>query len=575
MLDLLFNFVRYLNIAKWFSRRQDPAAWMRKALADAAAMSEALGVTEEADAIVVGSGLAGLSAALTLLDRGATVVIVEKEHVMGGNTKKASSGMNACIMGDEGDAKLFKDDTMKSAGELAREQLIDLLVDGSPGAKHWLETRVGVDLSQHIQLGGHSVQRTHRPLNGMIGAEVVSQLTNAVRLFERRGAVKILLDTKVTRLVRRHPDGAIVGVEVVTRGTTEQAPACVTSLVGRTVVLASGGFAADRSGGSLLEHHRPELLQMATTAGPFSTGDGVKLAMGVGAATVDMDKVQLHPTGWIDPNDPHSKSKILAAELTRGAGGLLLNDAGKRFCNELGTRAYVTDKMLSSDSEYAANGKWNAAKPIPTFALVLSSASAAVAKKHMDFYVGRGLVKKVEGVTGLSEWLGCDASVVRATLKQYSADSAKGLDEFGKTAFRGVPGAVVGPGDDEDSALDKETFFAGRVTPVLHYCMGGVTIDGECRVLDASGAPIAGLHAAGEVTGGVHGANRLGGNSLLECAVFGRIVGNKLPVRKHNFPDVTTEEKGEKEDDVFLRPITREELARHNTEKDCKGDPSP
>merc|ERR1712232_1056300 len=111
-------------------------------------------------------------------------------------------------------------------------------------------------------------------------------------------------------------------------------------------------------------------------------------------------------------------------------------------------------------------------------------------------------------------------------MKSYQNAASKGYDEFGKTSFRGVP----------DTDLETETFYVGIVTPVLHYCMGGIKIDNEGNVIKEDGSIIKGLHAAGEVTGGVHGNNRLGGNSLLECTVFGTIVGEKIPVKKTTVP---------------------------------------
>ncbi|KAI2512453.1 hypothetical protein MHU86_1906 [Fragilaria crotonensis] len=180
----------------------------------------------------------------------------------------------------------------------------------------------------------------------------------------------------------------------------------VVQLHATNVVLATGGFAADRSSGSYLEKYRPELLDMPTTAGAFSTGDGISLATTLGAGIVDMEKVQIHPTGWVDPKDPDNKSKVLAAELMRGVGGVLINSQGKRFCNELGTRAYVTDKMLSHDAHYAATKEWDKAAPIPTFSLVLASSAAEDGNKHVDHYAHKGLLQRLEGIQALADWDG-------------------------------------------------------------------------------------------------------------------------------------------------------------------------
>ena len=515
---------------------------------------------EMPDAIVVGSGLAGLSAALNLLDRGGRVVVVEKEHLLGGNSNKASSGINACCPHNDtyGDMlQSFYSDTVKSAGDRARPELVEVLVNHSASAVEWLKDRVGVDLSLLAQLGGHSHKRTHRPSNGMAGAEIIYGVQKAVRKYEKTGAATILTDTRVTELVVEND--RVVGIRYKTQKEEE-----VQELRAHNIVLATGGFASDRRQDSYLAHYRPELLNMPATAGPFSTGDGIALATSLGAGITDMDKVQLHPTGWVDPADPLNPTKILAAELMRGVGGVLLNDGGQRFCNELGTRAYVTDRMLSHDAHYAATGVWDKSNPILDFALVLSSSAAASGQKHVDLYSHKKLLTRLEGVEALAHWLGLDVETVRDTLTEYRLDASKGVDAWGKTSFRGAP----------QQDLDAEVFYAGRVTPVLHYCMGGITIDAQGHVLDQeSQQAIPGLHAAGEVTGGVHGANRLGGNSLLECTVFGSLVGRRLPI--HTTLSLTTAQDKDNDKDASTRieekdrTVTRQELEEHNNDGDC------
>ena len=517
------------------------------------------------DAIVVGSGLAGLAASLNILDRGGTVVIVEKEHTLGGNSNKASSGINACCPHNDtynDDLETFRNDTIRSAGAAADLELIETLVSNSEKAVTWLQERAGVNLSLLAQLGGHSHKRTHRPSNGMAGAEIIFHMQKAVKKFQKSGQVKIMVDTKVERLLTQAEgqgnDGSperVIGVECKT------ADGGKIQLIADNVILATGGFAADRSSGSYLEQYRPELLAMPATAGGFSTGDGVRLATTLGAGTRDMNKVQVHPTGWVDPADPSNLSKTLAAELMRGVGGILLNSQGKRFCNELGTRAYVTDQMLSQHPKYAETKEWDIKYDIPTFSLVLSSSAAEDGKKHVELYTHKGLMTRLEGIDALSNWMGVSKSVVMSTLKSYQKSAQAGIDEFGKQSFRGVPA--------ED--LSKEIFYAGTVTPVLHYCMGGIKIDKEGSVLREDGVVIPGLHAAGEVTGGVHGNNRLGGNSLLECTVYGTIVGQKIPIKNKMAVTLAPRQDSSSSGRAGggeLPIITQTELAKHNKDGD-------
>ncbi|KAL3911432.1 MAG: hypothetical protein SGILL_007284, partial [Bacillariaceae sp.] len=514
------------------------------------------------DAVVVGSGLAGLAAALSILDRGGTVVIVEKEHLLGGNSNKASSGINGCCPQNDtynDSLEAFRNDTIKSAGEAADLDLINVLVTKSEQAIFWLKDRANVDLSLLAQLGGHSHKRTHRPSNGMAGAEIIYHLQKTVRSYEETGRVKILVDTKVNELMTDENSDRVVGVlcENSKDGTVQE-------ILADNIILATGGFASDRSSGSYLDQHRPELMSFPATAGAFSTGDGVTLATFLGAATRDMSKVQIHPTGWVDPSDPTNPTKILAAELMRGVGGILLDDSGERFCNELGTRSYVTEQMLKHDEDFAKTGEWDRSSEVPTFHLILSSSAAADAKKHVDLYLHKNLLKRIEGVSALAKHMGLDKETVVQTLNDYRTDALNGVDSFGKTSFRGVP----------SKNLNSEVFFVGRVSPVLHYCMGGIKIDTEGNVIREDGTTIEGLHAAGEVTGGVHGNNRLGGNSLLECTVFGTIVGKKVSIKDEGSyriavgkDDVKKPSNG-KNTVKALPSISTEQLAKHNTESD-------
>ena len=550
-----------LILAKYYGT-QNPTKFLElsKSIAGSSAMAR---VSDLPDAIIIGSGLAGLAAALNILDRGGTVVILEKEHLLGGNSNKASSGINAYVpaTNDAGDSlDIFRNDTTRSAGSAARPDLIEVLVANSGDAVTWLKERVGVDLSLKAQLGGHSSKRTHRPSNGMAGAEIIYGIQKAVKSYQKKkDRVKIMVDTKAKKLLTEKDGTVVVGVEYTTLNS-DGSEGETRELRSPNVILATGGFASDRSHGSYLEQHRPELLNMPTTAGAFSTGDGIALATALGAGVVDMDKVQVHPTGWVDPKDPENTSKTLAAELMRGVGGILMNKKGQRFCNELGTRAYVTERMLSHDKKFAETGKWDVSSAVQTFSLVLSSSAAEDAKKHVDLYSHKGLLTRFEGVQALSDWMKLPKNTVVKSLKEYQADAAKGIDKYGKKTFRGVPA----------KDLEKEVFYAGTVTPVLHYCMGGITIDKEGNVVNESGEIIQGLHAAGEVTGGVHGANRLGGNSLLECTVFGTIVGKKIAIQAPSRLSQGLASKTEETESFSVdREIPLAELQEHNTGDDC------
>ncbi len=221
----------------------------------------------------------------------------------------------------------------------------------------------------------------------------------------------------------------------------------------------------------------------------------------------------------------------------------------------------MVEKMFSHDRYYNESKTWNVSSEIPTFSLVLSSSAADDAKKHIDHYLNKGLLTKLEGVKALSDWMNVSVSTVEATVREYQRDATLGKDHWGKTSFSGVP----------QHDLSKEIFYAGTVTPVLHYCMGGLTIDKNGSVLDEDNKIIPGLHAAGEVSGGVHGDNRLGGNSLLECTVFGSIVGKKIPIypRTSSSQLIQSGHGSAKGGATELPKLTMDDLRQHNSADDC------
>jgi succinate dehydrogenase/fumarate reductase flavoprotein subunit len=233
------------------------------------------------------------------------------------------------------------------------------------------------------------------------------------------------------------------------------------------------------------------------------------LAQSAGAKLIDMDDVQVHPTGFLNEGKPDEKTKMLCAELLRAVGGIILDSKGNRFVNEVGTRDHVVGKMKATGED--------------RFRLVLTDQQAAQCPQHVPLYTKKGLLQRFNNATELASWMGVDDRHLRNTMATYSESDAT-TDHTGKQFFKNIPFAADAP------------FFAGTVVPVIHYTMGGIAVDRDGRVLrDAPGnAPVHGLWAAGEVAGGIHGRNRLGGNALTECVVFGRAVGNAIPLGNAN-----------------------------------------
>lgn len=439
--------------------------------------------------VIIGSGLAGLSAAMEALSSGQRVHMLERATKPGGNSIKASSGINGVPTpyqppGDSVD--LFKSDTIRSAGSRyvpARQSLVDTLAEHSATAIEWL-TSLGVDLTKVAQLGGHSAARTHRGSSGPPpGFAIVSTLLNKLKASE---GFTLSTNADVTSL-------SLSPLSV----TFSSPDAGSVSLPASSVVFASGGFAGDGPG--LLAHYRPDLAGMPST-NDARRANAHSLLVDAGAELVDMDSVQVHPTGFVDPKEPTQPIKFLAAEALRGEGGILLH-GGKRFVNELETREHVSAAIMALPLKEDEGRQWDVQ-------LLLDPGACAAAKSHVDFYVFKGLLHRTK-VRDLDE-------ATQAAINEYAAGVEKGEDALGRKSFGNWN---LKPGDKDAEVC------VGRVTPVTHFTMGGAVIDEEARVLNANGGAIGGVFAAGEVTGGLHGDNRLGGSSLLECVVFGRIAG--------------------------------------------------
>jgi len=452
--------------------------------------------------IVVGGGLSGLSAAHTIYIAGGNVVVLDKQGFFGGNSTKATSGINGALTrtqvehGIQDSVKQFYDDTLKSARDKARPDLIKVLTYKSAAAVEWLQDVFNLDLTLVSRLGGHSQPRTHRghdaKFPGMaITYALMQRLEELAETEPHR--VRIIKKARVTGLNKQ--GNTVTGVQYEHNGEN-------LSLDG-PVVLATGGYAADFGDGSLLKQHRPDTFGLATTNGSHATGDGQKMVMAIGGNGIDMDKVQVHPTGLVDPKDPGSKWKFLAAEALRGEGGILLNADGDRFCDELGHRDYVSGMMWKEKDK----GKF----PIR---LILNSKASNTLDFHTRHYSGRGLMKKMTGQE-LAKEIGCTPDHLQKTFQTYNAIAeGKQKDPWGKKFFHNMP-------------LDiSDNFHVAVMEPVLHFTMGGIEINDKAQVLNKEEKPFDGLFACGELAGGVHGANRLGGSSLLGCVVYGRVAGD-------------------------------------------------
>ena len=436
--------------------------------------------TIDTEIVIIGAGGAGMTAAIMLQQAGKDFVILEKMPYVGGNTTKATGGMNASEthyqkeQGIEDSNALFAADTMKGGHALNDSSLVAVMANSSAGAIDWLDT-IGAELPKISFSGGASVNRIHAPADGSgVGAYLVDRFS--AKLNEL--GVKVMLETAATELLT-DADGKIAGVKAV-------GPDAIYTINARAVILASGGFGANEA---MYTTYRPDLKGTVTTNAPGATGDGIVMAQALGADLVDIEQIQLHPT-------VEQTTSILITESVRGDGAILVNQGGVRFTNELLTRDAVSAAELAQEGSYA---------------YIIFDQKLRDNLKAIEKYVKSGITVQADTIEGLAEQLGIDPATLAKTLNDWNEIVKNQRDtQFGRTT-----------GMKED--LTTAPYYAIKIAPGIHHTMGGVKIHTAAEVINTEGAAIPGLFAAGEVCGGVHGGNRLGGNAVADIVIFGRI----------------------------------------------------
>ena len=486
----------------------------------------------DTDIVIVGAGGAGMTAAIAAANEGKNVVIVESQAMVGGNSVRSTGGMNAAKTPAQDENEFAEsagvEKTLETAasewagneaitaladtvaGQWAEYQanpvgyfdsvelmeldtligghgtndpaLVEALCSNSAGAIAWLSEQ-GIELTSVSSFGGASVKRIHRPVDSE--GKTISVGSYMIPLLQAKCeelGVEFIMNTTANEILT-DANGAAVGI-----AATDKNGAAVT-VNAKAVILATGGFGANLD---MVVEYKPDLAGFMTTNAPGAQGQGIDMAVAIGAGTVDMDQIQIHPT--VEAN-----TAALITEGLRGDGAILVNAEGNRFTDEVGTRDVVSAAEIAQTGSYS----W----------LVIDQAMAD-ASSVIQGYIKNGYTVTGETYEELAEAMGVDAAAFAATMDKWNAAVAAGVDEeFGRTSFA--------------NPLDTAPYYAIKVTAGIHHTMGGLTINPQTQVLAGDGTVIDGLYAAGEVTGGVHGGNRLGGNAVADFVVFGRIAGEQ------------------------------------------------
>ncbi len=460
-----------------------------------------------ADVVVIGAGGAGMAAAVTANQAGKTVIVLEKLIKMGGNTALAGGAFNAVDDGSETALKnedsvaLHYQQTFEGGDEMGNPELVQKLVGEAWDAVEWVQS-LGMQFEEgtFTVLGG-LWQRAHKPVE----PEGTGFFKTYQSYMDENDGITMMYETTADSFIVE--DGVVVGVNAT--GKTGNA---VTVTATNGVVLATGGFGQNiemREEANDITNLWPTLdanVKSTNTSG--ITGDGIIMAEEIGANLVGMGYIQLLPLG--DPNTGSLSGNIEHGVESR----IFINLNGERFTDEGGRRDEMTKALLS--------------QPESTMYVVMDSDEYPTGDEKNNFnetandLVAAGRAYKADTLEELAEMMGVPAENLVAAVEDYNKYCLGGelfgeSDSFGRTLFV--------DSDEVNNGINNGPYYAAARVPTVHHTMGGVEININTEVLNTEGEVIPGLFAAGEVTGGIHGANRLGGNALTDTLVFGRTAG--------------------------------------------------
>ena len=443
------------------------------------------------DVIIVGAGGAGLSAAVMAAREGASVAVLEKMSEPGGNTVRATAMYN-CVddklqhpLGIYDSEEDFYNETYNGGYQKAKPELVRILTSQADEGKLFLE-ELGLQFDTVIDncLGG-KIARGHYSLahNGTDYVQVLWQACNDL-------GVDFYLNTKANELIMAQD--SVIGVEAYRKGET------IEFYANNGVVLASGGFGQNVE--MRMYYNRNLTGELLCSNAPGATGDGIIMASKIGASLINMEYIELYPMG--DSYDGGLRNSIPNV-INKG---ILVNQQGQRFVREDGARDVLSQAILDQKGSYA-------------YSIVDDDFEIfADDRSYLEGLVLMGYVEKANSIDELAQLIDIDADILINTIDQYNQSVALKSDCLGRETLI--------------NAIDKPPFYANMKKPTIHHTLGGIEINEMAQVLNQDKQPINGLFAAGEVTGGIHGANRLGGNSFPDMIVFGRIAGKNAALNQ-------------------------------------------
>jgi fumarate reductase flavoprotein subunit len=457
------------------------------------------GWDDAVDIVVVGSGFAGLAAAAAAASAGSSVMIIEKMAHYGGNSAinlgdyaswdDARHRRAALGLGDDS-AEQHAADALAAGQDYGDPELVATISRAAPSALDWMVADGGLRLHAALHRQGGGGFRMHFAGGGR-------DFVEALRAIALQHGAAVRTGAKLARIWRDGAGGPVTGIAFTTADCSHNIAAR------KAVVLATGGFGADVA---MRRAFRPILTAAYnTTNHPGATGEAIRLAQAIGADTLHLAFIEVHPFGH-----PETGALDVAARYAlrlRRQGGIIVSRAGKRFVNEMAPHDAISRAALATGER-------------PVYAVFNEAMLQAACEERTDEEIAtalaQGLIVRAPTLVELGAVLGIPGKAIEASAQRFAAFLGEGRDQ---DFARLLTPALL--------RLDAGPYYGIPRWPAVHFTAGGLRIDTRARVIDINGAPISRLYAAGEVTGGIHGMGRTGGNSTTAPIVFGRIAGTE------------------------------------------------
>ncbi|WP_025819508.1 flavocytochrome c [Shewanella marina] len=458
---------------------------------------------EVVDVIVVGSGFAGMAAALQAREAGASVMVIDKMPVFGGNSTINGGAMAVAgsplqkQAGIQDSVDVMVADMLAAGRGMNDVEMLRLICNGTSESCDWLMAH-GVQWKPFVQhFGGHSIQRVLQTKESS-GAGIIRPLIKAAR----QNGVDMRNQVKMEQFIV-DDNGRVIGLQVRENHFYKKPNSGLVKHLGarKGVIMASGGFSRDIEFRMM---QMPELnTDLDSTNHAGATSEALKQMMLIGANPIHLDQIQLGP--WASPDEKGFGTASQFNTIATYPHGIVVDArSGERFFNELADRKARADAIMTRRDEQGR----------PVYPIGFTNAKGAAKAQTLEWGMKYNVIKKADTLAELAAIYGMPADKLIAQVERWNnAVTNKQDEEFGRPMQEAI-------------LLDSGPWYGVRMWPKVHYCMGGVKVNTRSEVMHlVTNKAIAGLYAAGEVTGGVHGASRLGACAVAEGIVTGRNAG--------------------------------------------------